>query len=140
MSCCSFNQSGFLSDMYEIGSQPGPSKTVPESCLTIFCGYKFCKYSSFVWGNVLAFNFPCYVPTSRETTNNRNITLPGFMETRASCLGFVRWVATHSTNLLSPGRQNEEENRSVKCRDEIMEMLRILYCPVCRCVGCRSRG
>lgn len=102
--------------MYETGSQPGLSKTVPESRLTVFCGYKFCKYSSFVrqvvfvWGNVLAFHFPCYIPTSRETTNNQNTTPLGFMETQASCVGFVRWVDTHSSNLLTPGRQDVKEN------------------------------
>lgn len=121
--------------MYETGSQPEPSKTVPESCLTIFCSYKFCKYSSFVrqvvfvWGNVLAFNFHCCIPTARETTTNQNITQLGFMETWASCMGFVRWVSTHSTNLLTPGRQNVKESCSVKCRDETVEMFRILSCP-----------
>lgn len=82
----------------------------------------------FVRGNVLAFNFHCCILTSRETTNNQNITQAGFMETQASCVSFVRWVSTHSTNLLTPGRQNVKENSLVKCRDEIVEMLRILYC------------
>lgn len=50
------------------------------------------------------------------------------METQASRVSFVRWVSTHSTNLLTPGRQNVKENSLVKCRDEIVEMLRILYC------------
>lgn len=63
--------------MYGTGSQPGPSKTVPESCLTIFYGYKFCKYSSFVrqvvfvWGNVLAFIVAFRHPGKLQTTRTQ---------------------------------------------------------------------
>lgn len=73
--------------------------------------------------------FRCCIPTSRETTNNQNITQPGFMETQASCVGLVRWVSTHSTNFLTPDRQNVKENCSVKCRGETVEMFRICSCP-----------
>lgn len=97
---------------------------------------------------MLAFNFPCCILTSKETTNKLQ-TQPGFVETPASGVGFVRWISTHSTDLLSPGRQNVTENCSVKCRDEMVEMFRILSClrlliaeavvgPVAR--GCRSQA
>ena len=83
----------------------------------------------FVWGNVLAFNFHACIPTLGETTDNQNITQPGFVESQASCVGIVRWVSTHSTALLTSGRQNVRESCSVKCRDETVGMLRILSGP-----------